>query len=1167
MFFLIVVLLSTTIPVASWTPQTSRTQQTCRLLGLWVRYLRHTLSVEPPCHHLGLQHEAYCLSAAFDEVACVAAGDSDRAQAVRQNAILRVEQHRTNLWNGTCVVTISSWNNLGFVEVFLRSVLQHNPRLTCVAWAIADNAAMSHPLLTKVRSRVDMLRTKWQRVSFSLITLRHLRRAMKYDPLELAFRYTRKEFNTAIKPHVFTYLFSTGARRVMYFDPDCLLYSHLDEIALMLHWRSFVVTPHETLDSPEDGKALADSMFLQAGTFNYGFVAMSDSHPSYLAHHLEWWAEKLRYQQFNRMQNGIFYDQKWGNFIPSFYPRNAYEILLDPRYNIASWNLHYRGQHISFNTADGCMLYAGQPVVFYHFSGMALTAMMDDTFTISPYQTRYSLIDFPRLRSAYQDYRRKLAAANTHLYFELPYGFSFFSNGVPISGWMRMAYAGMSRATRQVFQMGTTVESDSLAFQLTVANPFSTASQGSVWSWLFTPVQRYGGILHDGIVCGGVLTSNIVVKLSEILQLDLTHPLACRLVKTIFPHLIAYVNPDDLESPVLRSEVQRSLLMSGSMPLNDIDSLCQAKQAPAPRLPFLCNTIRKGQLHAMLLHQMHSESPRAHFVLGIVGALRRLSKHIAMLQGMVRGVTVMGYFPHALGVAEAGRLIYQALEVHSPRIEVTAVPVHVPGSPVFPEFRRALNMSHFVVHRITVVVLNADQVIAHIMDHKAHSDGRYWIGFWFWELDTFPYYWWRAALFFDEIWTASEFYAAAVRKILATSPITEHIPVLVMPQGLPVPPIRAAEHSKSDFSNIPRHAYVFLTTFDFNSYFARKRPHYVAQAFKLAFADQPNNPDSEVHLVIKSMNGHLHQTEHMLLHNATSGWANIHLIDQHLSGQQMHAMHAVADCFVSLHSSEGYGLNILRPLLEGVPVISTLYGGNMEFQQHLPQRYLDLFGVGYSLEELPQDYGPYTRGNRWAKPNVSQAAVAMRHAADRTLRDEIRSLTIQGAHALASKFNLPAAGERMLKRLDEIEGLLDRRRRVRRLPADEKETCCWIKRPDFQENLHTRQALHQHLLQEQTTACSCSGLSGAVIARAEWILNSGIPLPAYSRATPKPKDPTAVFCYWLRYPDLQVVLHTYQQVLEHMLHWGQSEGRSASCDNMDPKLIAVAEQAIPFGGT
>ena len=81
---------------------------------------------------------------------------------------------------------------------------------------------------------------------------------------------------------------------------------------------------------------------------------------------------------------------------------------------------------------------------------------------------------------------------------------------------------------------------------------------------------------------------------------------------------------------------------------------------------------------------------------------------------------------------------------------------------------------------------------------------------------------------------------------------------------------------------------------------------------------------------------------------------------------------------LSLHRSEGFGRGIAEaPLLEK-PVIVTGYSGNMDFTN--PQ---NACLVDYQLVDVGPDEYPHAAGQRWADPDLEQAAEYMR----RVVRD------------------------------------------------------------------------------------------------------------------------------------------------------------------------------------
>ena len=58
---------------------------------------------------------------------------------------------------------------------------------------------------------------------------------------------------------------------------------------------------------------------------------------------------------------------------------------------------------------------------------------------------------------------------------------------------------------------------------------------------------------------------------------------------------------------------------------------------------------------------------------------------------------------------------------------------------------------------------------------------------------------------------------------------------------------------------------------------------------------------------------------------------DIELMERYLEPREIAALIAKADCYVSLHRSEGFGLTLADSMALGTPVIATGYSGNMDF--------------------------------------------------------------------------------------------------------------------------------------------------------------------------------------------------------------------------------------------
>jgi len=405
-----------------------RLLQQCRQIGMWGQWLSQrqlmNASTCPP------QHLSSCLSILKQERnSCVNASASDILEAVRR-------QHGASLWRRSAVFTISAWNNWAVVQAFFESLLTHNPWLERAVWFIADRSDHPDPACKEILAAFAALRKRHTSTFIQVLSLEEVAHYMPFSPMELAFRYALKTFNTAIKPHVFQYLFRMGSDYVLYFDPDVHFYSDLDEVALLLQRRGVVITPHILREYPNDGKWQTDLQILRVGVFNFGFVAFSlRAYADPVQRFLSWWGARLRFQGGVNLERGIHFDQGWSVFIPSFLPQGAYEVLTDPRYNVAYWNLHYRGVHIDFN--DGNATYDQAPLVFYHFSGIAT-----DTFSaggLSPHQTRYSLSDFPNLKPLFDQYVSSIQSDNSH-YRRIVYGYDFYDNGLSIAPWQRALF-------------------------------------------------------------------------------------------------------------------------------------------------------------------------------------------------------------------------------------------------------------------------------------------------------------------------------------------------------------------------------------------------------------------------------------------------------------------------------------------------------------------------------------------------------------------------------------------------------------------------------------------------------------------------------------------------------------------------------------------------------
>ncbi len=143
------------------------------------------------------------------------------------------------------------------------------------------------------------------------------------------------------------------------------------------------------------------------------------------------------------------------------------------------------------------------------------------------------------------------------------------------------------------------------------------------------------------------------------------------------------------------------------------------------------------------------------------------------------GVNVAGYLRSELGVGEAARAVITALDARG----VPLMPVH--GAYV-PQSRQGHSFAFLgpsaAPFPVNLICVNADQLPAFLSDAgPGFSEGRYTIGFWWWEVTTFPDSSRGALELVDEVWVGSEHVAAALRP-LSNVPIAKvRIPVTMPP--------------------------------------------------------------------------------------------------------------------------------------------------------------------------------------------------------------------------------------------------------------------------------------------------------------------------------------------------------------------------------------------------
>ena len=307
------------------------------------------------------------------------------------------------------VFTSAAVNYLPKVRMLCHSIRRHHPEAV-IHLALAD------------------LRPNWLRTEDEPFdSILDIERLGIPDWHHWTFTHSIVELSTAIKPFALMHLLQLpDCGTVLYFDPDMVLFSRVDDILGTLATGNLALTPHQT--KPE---ATLEAVFdnevasLKHGIFNLGFIGVRNTAES--RRFADWWADRTYHLCWADVENGLFTDQKWVNFAPVFFDGVA--IIKSSRHNVATWNLTTR--RMTGTLAAGFEV-DGEPLGFYHFTGFdsgAHRIMAIKNASASP--AVQELITW---------YEGEIAIADRDPVSEWPWAFGRFSDGTRIEHAHRRIY-------------------------------------------------------------------------------------------------------------------------------------------------------------------------------------------------------------------------------------------------------------------------------------------------------------------------------------------------------------------------------------------------------------------------------------------------------------------------------------------------------------------------------------------------------------------------------------------------------------------------------------------------------------------------------------------------------------------------------------------------------
>ncbi len=334
-----------------------------------------------------------------------------------------------------CAFTIVAKNYIGLAQILEKSIREHYNDLDFYI-VVADEA--DHDLRQELPAN-------------ALIAKEILGIAPEqWD--DMSFKYNLTEFCTSIKPAAFRYFFDKHPYdKCIYLDPDICFFDSIGPVYDMLDCCEILLTPHLTRISDRPRSDAPENAWLSCGIFNLGFCGLRRGEAS--AQMIEWWHNRLVDSCYVDHYGFLFTDQKWIDFLPSFFTPRQLHVSCHPGMNIAPWNFFERAVYEDHGKFYVKPRFGGSdesfPLIFVHYSGYNYTELKKGSVVQNNIPQLAAYPDILLLTSAYAQAIHRQSAVFDR-FIAQSYTYNFFDNGDAVQGVHRRLYRSLVGRGRRI---------------------------------------------------------------------------------------------------------------------------------------------------------------------------------------------------------------------------------------------------------------------------------------------------------------------------------------------------------------------------------------------------------------------------------------------------------------------------------------------------------------------------------------------------------------------------------------------------------------------------------------------------------------------------------------------------------------------------------------------